>query len=108
MMSSSSRTIAVWSNLPDGMDDFRWRQLSYSGADVGRQRGLSCSAQLRPCSRSPAPTPDDDGGGRRRSSACGMSTLSLVPRVVTDYLEYYCGARVWLQDRLSRVVIDCL
>jgi hypothetical protein len=34
--------------------------------------------------------------------------LAPIPRVVTDCLEYCCGARVWLQDRLSGVVIDCL
>jgi hypothetical protein len=55
MMSSSPRTIAVWSNLPDGMDDFRWRQLSYSGADVGAATGTqlqrSATAMLPlPCS----------------------------------------------------------
>jgi hypothetical protein len=34
--------------------------------------------------------------------------LPTIPSVVTGCLECYCGARFWLQDRLSGIVTDCL
>jgi hypothetical protein len=67
---------------------------------------------------SPAVTPDDDVDppmlSRPTMSVVAngdpspMARVPPVPRVVTDCLECYRGARVWLQDRLSGVVTNCL
>jgi hypothetical protein len=37
-----------------------------------------------------------------------MARLPPIPRVVTECLECCYGAKVWLQDRLSEVITDCL
>jgi hypothetical protein len=81
--------------------------------------GMHPHLALRPDgSPSPTATPDDDVDPpllpRPTTSATPSgdpSPRAQVPPVsgvVTDYLECYCGATVWLQDRLSGVEINCL
>jgi hypothetical protein len=104
------RIITMWSRLPDGMDDFPWRRSGCGDADAG----VATGTRLWPCrrrddtdERPPPPVPN---------LCCAWIGPPLprreypptlpVPKVITDCLECFCGARDWLQDRLSGVITD--